>query len=637
MNGDKKAYLAHWQQAYPEKFADADVIFSHIHRGDRIFIHTACAEPQYLIKRLVEFTSTHPKALVDTELMHVWTLGVAPWKDQKFSDNFRYNSFFVGDNTRDTVNAGFADYTPIFLSRIPELFERRMIPIDVALLQTSYPDRNGFVSLGISVDITLSAIENARLVIVQMNENMPRVHGDTFIHMSRINFAMPFDEPLLEYAPQAPNDIAQEIGRHVARIVRDGDTLQLGYGSLPSAILESLGDKNHLGIHSELLTWSMIEAIKKGVVDNSRKSINKGKTVAAFCMGTDETYEFIDDNPAIEFRRISYTNNPLIIAQNNNMVAINSALQIDLTGQSTAESIGRQFFSGIGGHADFMRGAIMSPGGRTILVLRSTAKNDTVSRIVPLLDSGAGVTLNRGDVNYVVTEYGIAYIHGKNIRERAMDLIAIAHPKFRPWLIEEAKKLNLIYRDQAYIPGRKGEYPAHLESYRTTRHGMTVKMRPVNINDESLIKEFFYSLSDQSFQRRFMSTRRDMPHRRRQEFVVIDYTREMVILACVEDGGREVVVGIGQFIKDEKSHMAEAAFAVRDDYHNKGIGSELLSYLQFLARREGLLGFTAEVLVENRPMLHIFEKTFPGLQKKVEDGVYELIMNFGDAHETREQ
>ena len=351
---------------------------------------------------------------------------------------------------------------------------------------------------------------------------------------------------MLEYNPAVPDEIARQIGRYVASIVNDGDTIQVGYGSMPNAIVNSMSEKNNLGIHTELLTQSMAELIRKGVVDNSKKSLDRGKTVAAFCMGLKETYEYIDDNPFIEFKRISYTNNPLVIAQNNCMTAINAALQIDLTGQATAESIGNQFFSGIGGSADFMRGAILSPGGKTILVLQSTARNGEVSRIVPFLDPGTGVTLNRGDINYVITEYGIAYIHGKNIRERAMDLIAIAHPKFRPALIDEAKRLKLIYRDQAFIPGKRGEYPVHVETIRTTRQGTTLKMRPVNINDETLVKDLFYGLSDQSFQRRFMSTRLDMPHERRQDFVVIDYTKELVLLAfIIEPGGREVLAGNG--------------------------------------------------------------------------------------------
>ena len=617
-----------WKARYPDKFDSEEKIFSHIHRGNRIFISTACGEPQYLVNSLVRYAESNPKAIVDAELMHVWTLGVAPYTDQKFGYNFRHNSFFVGDNTRTSVNSGLADYTPIFLSRIPQLFRNKMIPIDVALVQTSLPDHNGYVSLGVSADICMDAIENASLIIAQVNLNMPRVHGDTFLSITNIDFIVTHDEDLLEYNPARPDEITDRIGRYVASIVNDGDTIQVGYGRMPGAILANLKEKSNLGIHTELFSETMVDLIRDGVVDNSKKTIDRGKSVAAFCMGKKATYEFINDNPVIEFKRISYTNNPLIIAQNSNMTAKNAALQIDLTGQATAESIGNQFYSGIGGSADLMRGAILSPGGKTILVLQATARDGAVSRIVPFLDRGAGVTLNRGDINYVVTEFGIAYIHGKNIRERAMDLIAIAHPKFRPRLIEEAKELNLIYRDQAFIPGKRGEYPQHLEAYRTIKDGRTMRIRPVNINDETLIKDFFYSLSDQSFQRRFMSTRLDMPHERRQEFVVIDYTRELIALAFVELEDKNILSGMGQMIREEKSLTAEVAFAVRDDMQNRGIGSELLAYLTQQAKREGLLGFTAEVLMENRPMIHVFEKMFPPIEKRIDDGVYRLVMRF---------
>jgi len=628
-------YLQEWKEKYPEKFAFEEDIFGHIRRGDRIFISTACGEPQYLVTALMKYVETHPKAFAETEVFHVWTLGVAPYTDEKFTYNFRHNSFFVGNNTRGAVNRGLADYTPIFLSKVPGLIKTGRIPIDIALIQTSLPDRNGYVSLGISVDITKPAIDKAALVIAQANPRMPRVHGDTFIHIDDIDFIIDHEEPLLEFDPPVEDEVARQIGKYVARIVRDGDTLQVGYGSMPNAILANLSGKRHLGIHSELLTDTMADLMRQGVIDNSRKNIDHGKTVASFCMGKAETYRYIDDNPTVDFRTIDYTNHPAVISSINNMTSINAALQLDLTGQATAESIGNTFFSGIGGSADFMRATTFAPGGKTILVLKSTAKDDTVSRIVPFLDSGAGVTLNRGDIYYVVTEYGIAYIHGKNIRERAMDLIAIAHPKFRPWLIEEAKRLNLIYRDQAFIPGKKGEYPEHLESVRTTAKGVSILFRPVKINDEPLVKDFFYSLSDKSLQRRFMSMRKDIPHKMRQDFVVIDYTKEIVILACDTEEGKEEVVGIGQFIRDEETHTAEVAFAVRDESQNRGIGFELLSYLTLLAKNDGLHGFTADVLAENRPMMHVFEKMFPGLMKKIEDGVYNLTMRFGENNEEK--
>lgn len=624
----RKRYLDDIQRKYPEKFVPEEKIFRQINRGDRLFVGTACGEPQHLVASLTQYVNENPKAFFDAEVYHVWTLGVAPYADEKFKRNFRLNSFFIGANTRRAVNEGLADYTPVFLSKVPSLFYRGIERMDVALIQTSPPDKHGYMSLGISVDIVKAAVETAVVVIAQVNACMPRVLGSTFLHISQVDYIVPHDEPLLEYRPSVPDDIATRIGQYVARIVQDGDTIQVGYGSIPNAILASLSGKRHLGVHTELLTDGIVQLMQNGVIDNSRKTIGKGKTVASFCMGTRETYDYLHDNPIIEFHPIDMTNNPMTIASQANMVAINSALQIDLTGQSSSESIGKYFYSGIGGHADFMRGTTLAPGGKTILTLRSTSNDGTESRIIPLLDQGAGVTLTRGDIHYVVTEYGIAYLHGKNIRERAMDLISIAHPNFRPWLIEEAKKQGLIYRDQAFIPGRRGTYPENLETYRTTRDGTKLLLRPVKISDEPMVKDFFYSLSDQSLYRRFISSRKDMPHERLQDFVVIDYTVEKVILAMIGSEEHEEVVGIGQYGIDSQTHTAEVAVVVRDDFQGRGIGMELLSYLTYLAKREGLLGFTAEVLVENRPMMGLFEKGGFDIEKRRSEGVYELKLAF---------
>jgi acyl-CoA hydrolase/GNAT superfamily N-acetyltransferase len=619
------------RERYPQKFVPQEEIFGNIHRGDRIFISTACGEPQYLVRALIEFVESHPKAFFDAEVLHVWTLGVAPYTDAKFKTNFRHNSFFISDATREAVNEGLADYSPIFLSQVPEVFRRRLVPVDVALVQTSRPDEHGFMSLGVSVDICKAAVEMATTVIAQVNCSMPRIHGDAFIHIEDVDFIIHHDEPLLEYEAMVPGEIAERIGTYVARIVEDGDTIQVGYGSLPNAILRALNNKKNLGVHTELLSDGIAELMRTGVVDNSRKTLNRGKTVATFCMGKKDTYEYLHDNPAVEFREIAYTNNPLTIARLHNMTAINSALQMDLTGQASAVSLGKQHYSGIGGQADFMRGALLAPGGKSILALPSTAREDELSRIVPHLDEGAGVSLIRGDLQYVVTEYGIAYLQGKNIRERAMSLIAIAHPKFRSWLVSEAKARNLIYRDQAFIPGKRGEYPEQLEIYRTTRTGLDLKLRPVKISDEPLLKDFFYSLSDQSVYRRFMSQRKDMPHERLQDFVVIDYTNEMVILAVKIDEDpeeREEVIALGQYGIDQNSHTAEVALVVRDDHQNQGVGRVVLSYLTELAQREGLMGFTAEVLMENTPMLHLFESMGFDIQRRTAEGVIELRAAF---------
>ncbi|HOE46446.1 GNAT family N-acetyltransferase [Methanothrix soehngenii] len=631
---DKKI-LEEFKKTYPEKFLPPEVIFSHIHAGDRIFIGTGCGEPQFLVAELVNYVNNNPKAFFDAELIHIWTLGVAPYTDEKFQDNFRLDSFFVGDSTRNPVNRGAADYTPIFLSSVPDLFRSEMVPVDIALVQTSLPDKHGYLSLGISVDVVKAALEKAEVVVAQVNENMPRTHGDGFIHIKDIDFILPHDEPLLEYSVKAPNDIVQRIGKYVARIIEDGSTIQVGYGLIPDEVVHSLENKKDLGVHTELLSDGIVELMKKGVVTNQKKIHNPGKTIASFCMGSRDTYDFLDENPSIEFKRIDYTNNPLIISRNRMMTAINSAMEVDLTGQATAESLGGTFYSGTGGQADFMRGAVLSPGGKTILAFPSTALNDSISRIVPVLQEGAGITLTRGDVHYMVTEYGIAYLHGKNIRERAMDLIAIAHPKFRPWLIEAARKRSLIYKDQVFIPGEKGMYPEELETYRTTKKGLEIFLRPVKITDETMLKDFFYDLSEDSMYMRFFSARKDMPHKRLQDFVVVDWSRKMEILAVIKEKEREreTIIALGQYELNPDKYLAEVAIVVKDEYHGMGVGKELLSYLTYIARRHGLLGFTADTLVENKAMVSLFEKMGFYTEKRREEGVYEMKMLFRKSKE----
>ena len=616
------------KKTYPEKFVSEDEIFSHIRRGDHIFVASGCGEPQYLVQAMIRYVESNPKAFFDAEIIHIYSLGLAPYTEAKYKANFRHNSFFIGNSTRDSINTGMADYTPMSLSQVPSLLDAGVVRIDVALIQTSLPDDHDYMSLGVSVDVVKAAAEKAKIVIAQVNPNMPRIHGDGFIHIKDVNFIIPYDEPLLEVTSVQTNEVIQTIGKNVARLVQDGDTIQVGWGGLPNAIIASLFNKKNLGVHTELLSDGLVDLIKAGVIDNSKKTIDHGRTVASFSMGNKATYDFLNNNPSISFRTLDYTNNPLIIARIDNMVAINSALEIDLTGQSTSESIGGLFYSGIGGLQDFMRGALFAKNGKTILAMKSASVDNTVSRIVPALKEQAGVTLNRSDVRYVITEYGIAYLHGKNIRERAMALIAIAHPKFRPWLIEEAKKRGLIFKDQAFIPGKRGEYPADLETYVTTKTGSQIFIRPVKISDETLLQDFFYSLSDRSIHRRFLSYRKDMPHERLQDLVIIDYTKEVVLVVIKGDPSNPQIAAVGQYGIDESTHTAEVAFAVRDDQQNSGIGFALLQYLTYLAKRQGLLGFTADVLAENQPMLHVFEKGGFDMKKKIDAGVYELVLKF---------
>ncbi len=616
------------KKLYDEKIRPVEEAASLIRRGDRVFIGGGCGRPRHLTESLAAYARAHPSPVSRDHVYHLYCFGVVPDDRDPFDDNFKKNIFFIGRDQRDCIARQSADYSPIFLSRVPGLLKNRSVDLDAALIQVSPPDAYGYMSLGVSVDITKAAARNARLVIAQVNGLMPRVHGDAFIHLDDVDVVIPHDEELSEYTEEAPDEIAQRIGAYVSPIIRDGDTIQVGYGSLPNAILGHLRGKKHLGVHTELLTDGLADLIMCGAVDNSVKTIDEGKSVVSFCMGTRPTYDYIHDNPGIEFRTSEYTNNPLVIARIKQMTAINTALSVDLTGQATAESIGYSFYSGIGGLADFMRGAILSPKGRTILTLPSTADGGKVSRIVPMLPDGSGVTLGRGDVHYVVTEYGIAYLAGKNIRERAMELIGVAHPDFRSWLIGEARRLCLVYPDQAFIPGKAGEYPEHLERWRTVGSVMTILFRPVKISDEPLLKDFFYALSPESLYKRFFSRRQDMPHEILQRFAVIDYTKEMIVLATIVQDAKEIVIGMGQYKITEATRTAEAAMVVRDGYQGKGIGTALADQLVYLARRQGLVAFTADVFEDNTPMLKIFEKSGFDVDRKSEYGVNKMRMNF---------
>ena len=624
----KEDHLEKFKKLYPEKFISEEKLFGRIRRGNSIFIGTACGEPQHLLASLVHHVENASHTIYGTQILHVWTLGVAPYANKKFKMNFRHNSFFISDSSRQSINEGMADYTPVFLSEIPSLFRSGIITIDVALVQLSPPDADGFMSLGVSVDIVKSAMEQARLVVAQVNSHMPRVRGDSLVDIHDVDFIIPYDEPILEYTTDPPGEVTEKIGGYVARIVQDGDTIQVGYGTMPNAILTHLSGKRDLGVHTELLSDGIIDLMKKGVVTNAKKSMDRKKTVASFCMGSRDTYKFLNDNPAFDFRPIDYTNSLFVIGRQANMTAINSALEIDLTGQATAESIGEIFYSGVGGQADFMRGSALAPGGKSILAMRSTSTDESHSRIVPSLSGGASTTLIRGDVHYVVTEYGTAYLHGKNIRERAMALISIAHPKFRPWLIEKARGRGLIYRDQAFIPGAAGNYPERLETYRSTRTGLPLFLRPVKISDEDFIKGFLYSLSDKSIYTRFFANMIHMPHNILQKYVIIDYSKEVLMLAIIERQGVEEIAGIGQYIIDKDTHTAAAAFLVGDTWQNRGIGIVLLEYLTEIAKKDGLLGFSATVLAENKAMLHLFESMDFQMEKRLESGVYELTMGF---------
>jgi 4-hydroxybutyrate CoA-transferase len=421
-----------WESEYISKLQMADAALSFVKSGMRVYIQPGCANPEALVEALIR----RAPELHNVEIVHMMTMGAAPYVAPEMAGHFRHNAVFIGANVRDAINDGRADYTPIYLSEIEELFETGAMPLDVALIEVSPPDSHGFCSFGVGVDTTLTAAKCARYVVAQVNDYMPRTYGDSFIHVSDIDAVVELSRPLCELKTPEVTDMHAAIARNVAGLIEDGAVLQTGIGGIPNAVLSFLMDRKDLGVHSELVSDGVIPLIEAGVITGARKSFKPRKIIVGFVLGTKKMFEFVDNNPIFEFHPTAYTNDPALIARNDNMVAINSALQIDLTGQVCSDSIGNQFYSGIGGQVDFVRGASRSKGGKPIIALSSTAKSGTISRLVPMLSPGAGVVTSRGLVRYVVTEYGVAYLHGKSIRDRAKALIEIAHPKFRGELYE---------------------------------------------------------------------------------------------------------------------------------------------------------------------------------------------------------
>jgi len=404
-----------------------------IKSGDRVFIHSVAAAPQQLIKAM---TNRAPE-LENVEIIHLHTEGEAPYVEEKYEGTFNVNAMFLGANVRNGIKTGQADYIPVFLSETPHLFRKNILPLDVALIQVSTPDKHGCCSLGVSVDVTPAAIENADFVVAQINPNMPRTHGDGLIQTSEIDLAIEVDDPLPEMTYPELEDTTKSIGRNVANLVENGATLQMGIGAIPDAVLASLGNHKDLGIHTEMFAERVIDLVEKGVINGRKKKIHPGKIVASFLMGSRNLYDFVDDNPLIAMLDVAYVNNTAVIRRNPKVTAINSAIEIDITGQICADSIGTRLYSGVGGQMDFIRGASLSEGGKPIIALPSVTRKG-ISRIVPFLKQGAGVVTTRAHVHYIVTEFGVANLYGKNLRQRAKALIDIAHPDHREMLEKEA-------------------------------------------------------------------------------------------------------------------------------------------------------------------------------------------------------
>jgi acyl-CoA hydrolase/RimJ/RimL family protein N-acetyltransferase len=609
-----------WKEKCKDKIGTAAAAMKAVKSGDTIFIGTGCAQPQHLVRALVE----HAGHIYEAHIIQLLTMGEAPYADEKLRDKFKINCFFVGDNVREALNKGIGDYTPIFLSEIPGEFASGRIPVDVALVSVTPPDANGLCSLGVSVDIVKSAAANARYIIAQVNSRMPRTFGDSFVHVNRLDMLVPFDQDIIELPVPQSDEVLRRIGQNIARLIEDGSTIECGIGRVPQALAEFLKDKKDLGVHTEMFSDWIIDLIECGAITCAKKTLNRDKVVASFCMGSERLYRYIDNNPFFEFYPTEYVNDPSIISQHEKMVGINVGLEIDLTGQVCADSLGYQFYSGIGGQVDFIRGAARSRGGKAIIAMPSTARNGQVSRIVPHLTEGAGVVTTRGDVHYVVTEYGAAYLHGKSIRERTLELINIAHPKFRKELTQAAKTHNYIYEDQIELAWDQLRYPEELEHYDTLRDGTQIFLRPVKPSDEPALSDMLYSLSEESVQKRYMTRTRAFAHRDVQQLTNIDYHKDLAIVGVVPGVSGDEIVAIGQYFLDPKTQVAEVAFLVQDEWQQKGMGTLLLEYITKVARQRGVKSFSAKVLPNNKPMLAIFYSSGYKVNTEFDGEVYNI-------------
>ncbi|HSH68419.1 MAG TPA: GNAT family N-acetyltransferase, partial [Deferrisomatales bacterium] len=550
--------------------------------------------------------------------------------DPEFVRNFSLKLFFISAVMRKAAFEGKIDYLPAYLSQIPGLFQSRQIGLDVALIQVSPPDAFGYCSLGVSVDVTKAGMESAELVIAQVNRHMPRTWGDTAVHIDDLDYLVLHDEPLVNGVPEtADTEVERRIGMYVSQLVDDGATIQLGFGRLPHAILGYMDNKNDLGVHTQLITEAFLPLFRKKVITNKRKTLLPGKAVASLCMGSDALYGFVNDNPQFDFRPSDFVSDPSVIARNDHMISISSALEIDLTGQVCMDSLGYMFYSGIGDQVDFLRGSSMSKGGFSIIALPSTAKNGTVSRIVPHLSEGAGVATTRGDVNFVVTEYGIAELQGKSIYQRVMELAQIAHPDFREELIRVARQRHYIFADQ--LPPSTDDL-LFLEGYKSTlslRNGKTLEFRALLPSDEFAYRNFFYSLQEQTVYSRFFRRIKLFTHQvAQQQWADLDYHKNISIVGLAREGRYQEIVAVGTYAAAEEGR-AEVAFVVREDFQNLGLATYLLGRLQDIARQNGFKGFVAVVLGSNASMLHVFRKQYPDAEFSIlPSGDHEIVIDF---------
>ncbi|MGB1129432.1 MAG: GNAT family N-acetyltransferase, partial [Haloferula sp.] len=588
--------------------------------GSRVFIGSGASVPRALVDRLLAVS----EYLRDVEVVHIHTLGDVPWVEPKYADVLRTNTFFLTPEVGRAVLEGRADYTPCSLSEVPKLFTSTALPIDVALISVSPPDEKGKVSLGVSVDVVRAAVKSARVVVAQINSKIPRTHGESVLDVSEIDWFLKKDQALVEAPKPQIDEVRGMIGNYLAEFVEDGSTIQVGIGMTPVVALKALKNHRHLGIHSGMFCEPMMDLIQCGAVDNSRKHFMSGRSVASHALGSRKLYRFANENPEIEFRSSAWVNDPGIIAMNQKMVAVNGARQIDITGQVVRDSSGHHFHGGIGAQIDFARGAAASPGGRPVHVLPSTSSDGKESRIVISPGEGSVVASARTDVHYVITEYGVASLRGRSIRERALEMIQVAHPKFREELMEGSCR--------GWIPAFVSVAPTNLQpsdtesgvEFRRLELGEDSRpffMRPLHASDIRRLQEFFYSHSEETIRNRFGYLRDSMPADSAYKLVGVDQSEDLAVGLFEERGlgGEPLLRSVGRFYRDSDGESAEVAFVVHDETRRMGMASLLFRVLASVAKKRGIKSFWAEVLPGNRPMRALFER-FGGKAEKSEDG-----------------
>jgi acyl-CoA hydrolase/GNAT superfamily N-acetyltransferase len=607
-----------------KKLTTVDEALQRIKKGSRIFIGCGCGEPQFLVKNLV----ARADRMFDVEILHVLSVRDPGYTASTLGGHFRIQTFFMASRgAREAVWAGRAEYTPIFISDIPRLFNDRRLEIDSALIQVSPPDKNGYMSLGIAVDVAKEAIEAAGTVIAQINPAMPTTLGESFIHIDDVDALIEHEEPLLEVARPQLTETELAIGRNIARLIEDGSTIHTGLGHLPAAALHCLKDKKDLGIHTDMLTDGYLDLIRSGAVTNREKEINPKKAIASYCLGTKELFEFVHLNPFIEFHPVAYTNDPMVISRHQKMTTIHEAFQVDFTGLVCTSAHPDKVYSGIGGLIDFMRGTSQAKKGKFIIALRSMAPDGQCSCIVPALPSGSGLVASRAAAGYVVTEYGSVNLHAKSLKDRALALIEIAHPKFRQEFLNQARDQGLLSHGEPITFRTQGIYPQELEK-EVVFDGQVLLIRPAKPTDVRIIQEFFYSLSDRDIYYRFLRSMKAFPREEMAAMADIDYHLRMTLLCLTGEVGFEKMIAIARYIGEPGKDLVEVDVAVAENYRRIGIGKTILQTICEIAKGKGFKGITAYVDSDNPKTIHLLKKLGYNMRANLDHGVYEIEILF---------